>query len=222
MYISESWHRQLIGYVGLVLPFLLVFIVLSRDGVAIWQTLDSISAYYYTGAVTAFAGMLIALALFLFTYRGYQNDKYNWADLLAAKIAAVASLLVAYYPTAAPDEELGLYWWTQWMGIVHHGAAIVLFAMFAVFSLWLFRLTGGLAPSLDKKFRNNIYLICGLLIVGCMLWAGYNAWNGSPIFWPESVALIAFAISWLVKGYAVGSIVRAAALLRQKIEKGKL
>lgn len=51
-------HRQLIGYIGVVLPILLILLALARDGVARWQSLDSISAYYYTGAVAAFIGML--------------------------------------------------------------------------------------------------------------------------------------------------------------------
>ena len=219
MVISDSWHRQLIGYIGLILPFLLIAIVLTRDGVELWNELESISAYYYTGAVTAFAGMLVGLFLFLFTYRGYENDEHNWADRLAAKVAAIAALLVAYYPTRAPVEPLAVEWWKEWMGVVHHGAAIVLFTMFAIFSLWLFRLTGAQPPTADKLLRNRIYLVCGLVIVACILWAGFNGWRGVSIFWPEAIALIAFALSWLVKGYAVQSIAHGAFLIRQRVTK---
>jgi len=35
-----------------------------RDGMELWKRLESVSAYYYTGA-SLFAGMLVALALFL-------------------------------------------------------------------------------------------------------------------------------------------------------------
>ncbi|HET7005748.1 MAG TPA: hypothetical protein VFK65_09670, partial [Candidatus Binatia bacterium] len=76
---SDNAHRQLIGYIGLLLPLLLIVIAISRDGLERWKSLESISAYYYTGAVAGFVGMLVALALFLFTYRGYKN-KYNLAD----------------------------------------------------------------------------------------------------------------------------------------------
>jgi hypothetical protein len=76
--LSDHAHRQLIGYIGLVLPIILIIIAVDRDGAEKWRELDSISAYYYTGAVAAFVGMLVALALFLFTYRGYRN-KYYWA-----------------------------------------------------------------------------------------------------------------------------------------------
>ena len=213
--LAGNAHRQLIGYIGLVLPLLLIFIAVVRDGVERWRSLESISAYYYTGAVAAFVGMLVALALFLFTYRGYAN-KYNRADRWVAKTAACAALVVAFFPTVAPAGVPALPWWTPTTGVLHHVAAIVLFAMFAVFALWLFRLTAdGEQPATDKRRRNNFYLFCGVVIVVCIAWAGFNGLNGRPIFWPESIALIAFALSWLVKGYAFRTIAGAArSLLR--------
>jgi len=208
--LSDNAHRQLIGYIGLVLPGLLIVLAVARDGVERWRALESISAYYYTGAVAAFVGMLVALALFLFTYRGYRN-KYNWADRWAAKVAAVAALVVAFFPTKAPEGVAALSWWTTTTGRVHHVAGIVLFTLFAVFALWLFRLTAeGERPAPDKRWRNRVYLVCGLVILACMGWAGFNGLNGRPIFLPESIALIAFAVSWLVKGYAHRTIARAA------------
>jgi hypothetical protein len=196
--LSDNAHRQLIGYIGLVLPFLLILIAVIRDGIERWRSLESISAYYYTGGVAAFVGMLVALALFLFTYRGYAND-YNWADRWAAKTAACASLVVAFFPTKAPVGVPALLWWTPTAGVLHHVAAIVLFAMFGIFALWLFRLTA-----------DGEHLSCGIVIVVCIAWAGFNGLNGRPIFWPESIALIAFSLSWLVKGYALRTIVGTA------------
>jgi succinate dehydrogenase/fumarate reductase cytochrome b subunit len=210
---SDNAHRQLIGYIGLVLPLLLILIALKRDGLAQWRNLESISAYYYTGAVAAFVGMLVALALFLFTYRGYPN-KYNWADRGAAKIAAIAAVVDAFFPTKAPDGVPALAWWTPGTGILHHAAAVVLFTMFAIFALWLFRLTAdGAPPDHDKRLRNHVYLGCGLAIVACIAWAGLDGLHDRPIFWPESVALVAFALSWLVKGYALRTLAGTARAL---------
>jgi hypothetical protein len=199
---SDHAHRQLIGYIGLVLPLVLIIMAVVRDGVAQWKSLESISAYYYTGAVAAFVGMLVALALFLFTYRGYKN-KYHWADRAASIIAAVAAIGVAFFPTAAPEGMDSLSWWSPVTGVLHHVFAVILFTMFAVFALWLFRITPAdeeITP--DKRVRNRVYLFCGIIIVGSIIWAGIAGLNERPIFWPESVALIAFAVSWLVKGYA--------------------
>jgi hypothetical protein len=138
--LSDHAHRQLIGYVGLVLPFALIVIALARDGVERWKELTSISAYYYTGGVAAFVGMLVSLALFLFTYRGYRNE-YHWADRAAAVTAAIAALGVAFFPTVAPHSVPALSWWHPRTGVLHHVFAVMLFTMFAVFALFLFRIT---------------------------------------------------------------------------------
>ena len=167
------------------------------------------SAYYYTGAVTAFVGLLVALALFLLTYRGYDN-RLGWADRTAAVIAGIAALGVAGFPTEAPAGVSPFSWWASWNGVVHYVSAVVLFAMFAVFSLWLFRLSAlGETPDSDKRNRNRIYLGSGIIIVASMAWAGIAGWRDRPIFLPESVALVAFAVSWLVKGRAGRTIVAA-------------
>ena len=207
---SDHAHRQLIGYIGLVLPILLIFIAIARDGVARWRSLESISAYYYTGAVAAFVGMLVALALFLFTYRGYKN-KYYWADRAASITAGAAALGVAFFPAAAPPGVAPLSWWSPLTGVLHHVFAVVLFAMFAVFALWLFRITATGEPiSPGKQRRNGVYLACGMVIVVSVIWAGVAGLNGRSIFWAESLALVAFAVSWLVKGYALSTIADAA------------
>jgi len=80
-----------------------------------------------------------------------------------------------------------------------------------VFALWLFRITpSGEVVTPDKRRRNRVYLGCGMVIVASIIWAGVAGMNGRPIFWPESVALVAFAVSWLVKGYAITTIADAA------------
>jgi hypothetical protein len=129
--LSGDAHRQLIGWIGLLLPALLVAIAIERDGLERWRSLESISAYYYTGAVAAFVGMLVALALFLLTYRGFDNP-YQKADRAVAITAGVAALGVAFFPTEAPAGVAPLAWWTRTTGVVHHAFAVVLFAMFAL------------------------------------------------------------------------------------------
>lgn len=217
--LSNARHRQLIGYIGLALPWLLILIVLLRDGWTVWEGLDSVSAYYYTGANALFVGMLFVLGLFLAAYEGYDNKFQKW-DRRFARSAAVAAVLVALFPTAAPEVKgiTPLAWWGPWIGRIHLGAAFVLFVIFAMFCLWLFRATEKSAakneedkktipdPDPDKKWRNHFYAFCGVLIFGCIIWAGYNHVNRKPIFWQEAIALTCFALSWLVKGYWLRSI----------------
>ena len=86
--LSHEAHRDWIGLFGLLLPLILFLLagVRPTPGLPRWATLDSISVYYYTGATAFFTGLLFALAGFLFTYRGYENDV---ADRRAGKVGGV-------------------------------------------------------------------------------------------------------------------------------------
>ena len=204
--LSSNAHRQLIGYMGLILPALLWLIAGWRptEGLQPWKPLTSVSAYYYTGAVSAFAGILVALALFLFSYRGYDNA-YHRRDRIAAIIAGVATVLVAFFPTGAPGDLEALSWWTPLVGGIHYFSAVVLFGAFIYFALFLFRrskVKRGASLPRGKQFRNVIHIFCGVAMLACMLWAGIATVTDAPIFWPEALALEFFAVSWLAKGRA--------------------
>jgi len=203
---SGRRHRRVIGYLGLALPVLLVLLVRVRPNARSdhWSG-DSISAYYWTGAVSLFVGLLASLSIFLLTYRGYDNASYKY-DRAAATIAGFAAAVVAIFPTAPPRGIARLPWWGNWISTTHTVAAIILFSMFAVFCFWLFRKTGDFPTPADKKQRNAIYLVCGSGIVASMVWAIVARMSGHPIFWPESLAIGFFSWSWLVKGQAVSSI----------------
>jgi hypothetical protein len=201
---SGHAHRQLVGSVGLLLPPLLWLIAGLRplDIQIPWQPLGSVSAYYYTGAVSIFSGALIAMAIFLFSYKGYKNEYYK-RDRLAAFIAGIAAVLVALFPTHAPEGYPVLPWWSPLTGVVHYAAAIILFSSFIFFAFFQFprsKVTNLDEMPADKKFRNWIYKTCAGAMLACIIWAGVSLINQAPIFWPETLALEFFAISWLVKG----------------------
>ena len=206
-------HRQLIGYLGLLLPFVLLFLACIRPttGLESGEILDSVSAYYYTGAVAAFVGVLFALSLFLLTYRpGYEHDL---PDRVAGAVGGLAALCVAFFPTGPPGAVPELPWWSETTRTIHYVSAVSLFAVFIVFSLWLFRKTDvpkGEPPPPDKLWRNRIYLACGIVMVLSVAWAASSLLTGAPIFWPEALAFVAFAVSWLVKGFARKSVVEKA------------
>src|SRR5437762_1219539 len=105
--------------------------------------------------------------------------------------------------------------------VIHHLAAAILFAMFAVFALWLFRLRQD-GKTETTGWRNKVYLACGLAIVACIAWAGYNGYTAREIFLPESIALVAFSFSWLVKGYAAEALLsKVRWLMRMSSSEGK-
>jgi len=213
--LSSHGHRQLIGWLGLALPVLLWVIAGLRptEGLEPWALLASVSAYYFTGAVAAFVGVLVALSVFLFTYRGYDNASHRW-DRLAAIVAGSAAVLVAFFPTEAPPGVKAPLWWSPRSDTIHAAAATCLFGAFIVFSLFLFPKSGrpaGAPVRAAKRVRNGIYILCGVAMLACVAWVWVAKTRGAPIFWPESLALGFFAVSWLAKGRAHQTAATAAA-----------
>jgi hypothetical protein len=201
--LSQRAHRRVIGGLGLFLPILVYLFagVRPTEGLPGWQLLGSVSAYYYTGAVGVFVGVLFALSLFLFTYQGYRGVL---ADRLVGTVGGTAALLVAICPTSPPAGLSPPSWWHRNTSVIHYIAAVVLFGSFIVFSLWLFRKSDIPDPRQrprEKRLRDDLCLLCGLAMIGAVAWAAISAWNDGPIFVPEAIAIEAFAISWLVKSW---------------------
>ncbi len=218
--LSQQAHRRLIGILGLLLPLLLfIFAGLRRTvGLPGWTPLNSISAYYYTGAVAIFVGVLFALALFLLTYPGYKGVI---ADRLLGLVGGTAAILVTLFPTSAPDGLCAPTWWSPYMRTVHYVSAVVLFVAFILFAIWLFRKSNiprrGDRP-LEKRRRDDICLACGIVMIASVLWAASSMLTHGPLFLPESIAIIAFAASWLTKGEMHKPVMQMVHSLRQRMQ----
>ena len=202
--LSQRAHRRLIGFLGFLLPVLLYVVAGIRptDGLPRWRLLTSVSDYYYTGAVGIFVGVLFALSLFLFTYRGYKGVV---ADRLVGWLGGAAALGVALFPTSAPNGLSEPTWWTRQLSVVHYVSAVLLFVSFILFSMWLFRksnISKRQDRPLEKRWRDTVCLVCGLTMIVSVLWAAGSSIAHAPVFIPEAVAIFAFAISWLAKGEA--------------------
>jgi uncharacterized protein YacL len=141
-----------------------------------------------------FVGATCAIALFLFFYKGY-NKWDNWAGNLAGFFA----LGVALFPTVEEKPY-------NWTAIVHFICAVSFFCILSVFSMFIFT-RKELNPTKRKLTRNKIYIICGSVMVACLIaimifFAFFEADNPQStfVFWAETVALTAFGVSWLTKG----------------------
>lgn len=199
---SSHLHRQVIGWLGLGLPLLVVVFNHWRPDPEIPpRLLTSISAYHFTEGVPAFAGILAALSVFLLTYRGYGNA-WQRQDRVAAVVAGVAAAGVALFPTEPPVARASTAWWTVGIGVVHYVSATVLFSAFIFFALVLFPKTapGAPPPTPDKIWRNRLYRACGVAMIGCLVWIAVASYFERTIFWPEALLLWVFAASWLIKG----------------------
>jgi len=218
--LSQQAHRRLIGILGLLLPLLLFIFAGLRHtvGLPAWTPLNSISAYYYTGAVAIFVGVLFALALFLLTYPGYKGVI---ADRLLGLVGGMAAILVALFPTSAPDGLSAPTWWSPYMRTVHYLSAVVLFVAFILFAIWLFRKSNiprrGDRP-LEKRRRDDICLASGIIMIASVLWAASSMFTHAPIFIPESIAIIAFAVSWLTKGEVHKPVMQMVHNLQQRMK----
>lgn len=202
--------RKLIGFLGFTFPFLLVggsFIGSSCRSLEF-----SISHYYYSSMSDWFVGVLFAVALFLYSYKGYGRVD-NWAS----NVASLSAIVIAVCPTYCAEGEMycpALQPATgKVIGIIHFIAAALFFLTLAFMSLFLFTQTSG-QPTPRKKLRNLIYRICGILIIASIILMIPLATHLIPaldapafrfriIFWLEVVALCAFGFSWLVKGETV-------------------
>jgi hypothetical protein len=63
--------------------------------------------------------------------------------------------------------------------------------------------------SAQKRRRNRVYTVCGWIIVAAIVLVIVSnivdppsGWN--TLYWLETVAVVAFGVSWLVKGEFLG------------------
>ena len=98
----------------------------------------------------------------------------------------------------------------EWEQALHFVSAAGLFLVLAFFSLVLFTKSDRPRASwtFKKKARNTIYMICGVVMLICIVSIAVYSWflDGTsladlkPVFWLETFALWAFGVSWFVKG----------------------
>ncbi|MGQ0562726.1 MAG: DUF998 domain-containing protein [Gemmatimonadota bacterium] len=192
--------RKAIGVIGTALPFVLAFggmLVLQRPGIE-----SSISGYYHTAMRDVFVGSLCAIGVFLWSYRGYDER-----DNIAGNLACIFALGVALFPTTPPAPTAA----DKLAGVLHYSSAAAFFLTLAYFCLVLFRQTNKPNPARKKVQRNQVYALCGNLILTCIglivvVKLVPDSWpihTYDPVFWLEAAAVVAFGISWLTKGEAI-------------------
>jgi hypothetical protein len=195
--LSYTSLRRSVGWIGVAIPPVLplgAWVLFGMD------LQPSISAYYYTGMRDVFVGSMCAIGVFLLSYR------FGKADDLFGDVAGVAAIGIALFPTTPERDATG---WARAAGVAHLAFAAVFFAALAAFSLFLFTRSDG--PTPRKLVRNTVYRICGWVIIVCLVLAVVSgAVLGEqvkvelrPLFWLESLAVLAFGVSWLVKGEAL-------------------
>ena len=205
--VSYLTLRQMIGWAGLLMPLVVRGGAYILEGI---HTGDSISAYYYTGMRDVFVSTLVLVGALLACYR-----TPSLSDNIVATICGVAAVGIGLFPMDPYYGPEILEKYSQAASkfcYVNHGILGVHYVFVGVFFALTFYLvyfrfsafTPGRATP-QKLMRNRIYKICGIVMAVSFLAIGAIALlaHGSAIFWPETAAVGAFAIAWLVKGQTV-------------------
>jgi hypothetical protein len=58
-------------------------------------------------------------------------------------------------------------------------------------------------------------------MIVAVLWAASSMVTHAPIFLPESIAIIGFAVSWLTKGEAHKPVMQIVSRVRQRLTMGQ-
>jgi hypothetical protein len=205
--VSYLTLRQMIGWVGLCMPIAVRAGAFFLEGI---HTTESISAYYYTGMRDVFVSTLVLVGALLTCYRTpalRDNVVAIVCGISAIGIGlfpmepAWAAEIVRRFPETATDKCY------PGRGILGYHFLFVGTFFALCFYLVYFRFSAftPATPTPQKVARNKIYKRCGIAMLAAFLCIGYLALahKGASIFWPETVAVGAFAVAWLVKGQTI-------------------
>ncbi len=202
--ISYLTMRRFIGILGIALPIIVVCGGFIQHGYVIQ---GSISGYYYTNMRDFFVGLLCIVALFLISYKGYEK-----IDNLVGNLSGIFALGMIAFPTgmfSGKIEKVGMFLIDDNISAYIHLAFGTLFFLALSFnSIFLFTRRQPGTLTARKKHRNFIYRVCGavmFLSISCII--VYTVFlqdtmisKTYPVLILESIALLAFGISWLIKG----------------------
>ena len=170
----------------------------------------SISDTYYANSKMCMIGLLFATGVFFFTYKGY-----DWKDRLCSLVQAFCCMGIVAFPCKGPDADarVGLFSAVaRESNKIHLFLAALLFVTFAINVLCLFTLGKG-EPTAQKKRRNLVYRICGIVIVAfiviqalcvTVLKGRIPSWLPTTLI-NEFFMLEAFAFAYIVKSEAIKS-----------------
>jgi hypothetical protein len=201
---AYSYLQKAVGLIAVTLPFVVAIghVVTGGHGMP-----GSISANYYTHMGNYFVGSLFALGVFFLSYNHRPLPEYQLDNVLS-NVAGAMAIGVALFPTSS--DGVKAHGGDAVVAVVHLAFAGTLFVLLAVFSLFLFTKSDETQRmTRAKRNRNRVYTTCGIVIVVALalivvaeIAKPSRSWH--TLFWLESVAVVAFGVSWLVKGEFLG------------------
>lgn len=204
--------RLLIGSLGMLLSFILpIYQTLieqfAHKGVAL--LLPSISHYNYSHASVIFTGVLFAFGLLLISYRGFSDDPDWIGDDKLTTIAGSLAIVVALVPTSFDQGNLlstPNCHEIVWLSSIHLGSAGLFLILLGIMSIWKFTKSPKTDPYHTARKRwykalgwiviVSIFILLVLFVLEIA--KVYTITYEVIIF--ETTALLAFGLSWLLKG----------------------
>ena len=184
--------RLLMGLIAFSLPFATNLISSTQ--------LPSISASIHTEAHDVFICLLCIISTLLFAYNGHSVK-----EKLASKAASIATLIVVIFPTSRTGSAMTT------AAMIHYAGAVVVFGILIYFCLGPFR--GSALEDEGEKSRRRalVYLVCGWIMILCMLLAVFSQITASAVqtqvstvvYWTETISLLTFGFAWIVAGKVI-------------------
>lgn len=187
MKINTIRLRALIGWLGMLLPWIVVALIGYFPA--------SISATWYTNACTVFMIILGSASFLLISYAGYEK-----IDDILLTCSGIAGLGVCLFPCkiySTPDEIGTFMVDADLSNAIHFISALIFFGLLSYNSLFLFTKSSG-EMTKKKKIRNIIYRVCGIGMLASFLLMLLPPFE-IQVWLVETVALFFFAISFLTK-----------------------
>jgi hypothetical protein len=225
--VSYLTLRKTIGWLGMLLPFLLLSgnFLLNETGLfnsdLFVQLHDnyayenegafksSVSHYYYTTVGEIFTGTLVAVSLFMICYTGHPKraDDKGLSDNAMTNLAGIFALGVVAFPTTSGvmKDNLRSFISSSTIGWIHYGFAASFFIVLAFMSMVNFRRAQN-STLFGTGKDDPFFLKCGVVMIACLVlvpvFSSIEILNSYSTFVLEAIALIAFGLSWLKKGKA--------------------
>ena len=187
MRINTVRLRALIGWLGMLLPWIVVLLIGYFP--------KSISATWYTNACTVFMIILGSASVLLISYKGYEK-----IDDILLTCSGIAGLGICLFPCEVSTVRgaVGTFLIDSKVSdIIHFVCAIIFFGILAYNSFFLFTKGAG-EMTKKKKIRNIIYRVCGVGMIASFLIVLLPSFY-IKVWLTEAIALFFFAISFLTK-----------------------
>lgn len=229
--------RKALGWLGILLP---VALIIGSFLVSGGYIETSISNYFYTPMRDIFIIPLSAVALFLFTYRGYDvvdrvtTNLAGFFGLATALISTNFKYDIILHPfdtmsktvdangkhhhvtVSAPEEFVIIpHPHAEVFGGIHLGCAATFFLILAYISYFQFTKTSG-AMTQNKKTRNTIYRTCAMVIVICILTLLPGFLSDSLNTWYNDHKMIFWAETLMLWAFGTSWLVKGEFLLKDK------